>query len=192
MERLTKDNPQENFETMMNYVFAKDGWAHIRHDGEREDVLLTEWAKNQCIKRGCDEFPGETAEEIDETLCDCLMDGEGCPVALAYCFACQASHLRDRLKSIEEILGDKYDLEHIREIAQDEKDGRLVGLPPPAKEGEPAPKCFYNETNNPWAWCLGMAKDQNDDEPTERCKTCWYCESAHQEAEEALRGNVDT
>lgn len=118
MERLTKDNPKENFETMMNYVFAKDGWAHIRHDGESEDVPLTAWAKAQCIKRGCDEFPGETAKEIDETLCDCLMDGEGCPVALAYCFACQASHLRDRLKSIEDILGDVYDLDQVREIKE--------------------------------------------------------------------------
>lgn len=126
MERLTKDNPQENFETMMNYVFVKDGWAHIRHDGESENVPLTTWAKAQCIKRGCDDFQGKTAKEIDETLCDCLMDGEGCPMALAYCFACQASHLRDRLKVIEDILGDVYDLDHLREIARAEKDGRLV------------------------------------------------------------------
>ncbi len=84
MKRLTSNDPQDNFLTAMNYVFAKDGWAHIRHDGEHEDVPLTDWAKAQCIKRGCDKFPGETAEEIDETVGDCLMDGEGCPVALAY------------------------------------------------------------------------------------------------------------
>ena len=139
MERLTKENPQENFETTLNYVFAKDGWAHIRHDGEQDDVALTEWAKAQCIKRGCDEFPGETPEEIDETLCDCLMDGEGCPVALAYCFACQAAHLRDRLKAIEDILGDEYSLDRLREIAQAEKSGRLVVLP---------------ELPVGWAWCV--------------------------------------
>lgn len=130
MERLTKDNPQENWETMMNYVFSRDGWAHIRHDGESEDVPLTSWAKAQCIKRGCDEFPGETAKETDETLCDCLMDGEGCPVALAYCFACQAAILRSRLMAIEDILGDEYDLDHLRELAQDERAGRRVVLPP--------------------------------------------------------------
>lgn len=129
MKRLTSNDPQDNFLTAMNYVFAKDGWAHIRHDGENEDVPLTEWVKAQCIKRGCDEFPGETAEEIDETVGDCLMDGEGCPVALAYCFACQASHLRDRLKAIEDILGDEYDLDRLLDLAQAEKAGRLVVLP---------------------------------------------------------------
>lgn len=129
MKRLTTDHPQENFETMLNYVFAKDGWAHIRHDGEREDVPLTDWAKAQCIKRDCICMWSETAKEIDEALCGCLMDGEGCPVALAYCFACQASHLRDRLKAIEDILGDEYDLDHLRDLAQAEKDGRLVVLP---------------------------------------------------------------
>lgn len=133
MERLTKDSPKENFETMMNYVFVKDGWAHIRHDGESENVPLTTWAKAQCIKRGCDDFPGETAKEIDETLCDCLMDGEGCPMALAYCFACQASHLRDRLKSIEDILGDVYDLDHLRKIksktiAEEKRRTRLADM----------------------------------------------------------------
>lgn len=182
MERLTKDSPQNNVETMMNYVFSKDGWAHIRHDGEQDDVTLTEWAKAQCIKRGCDEFPGETPEEIAETLCDCIMDGEGCPVALAYCFACQASHLRDRLKAIEDILGDEYDLERIRELAQAERDGRLVVLPLEAKEGDPLPQCFYGDGG----LCPGLSAP-NDDEPIEMCKRCWYCSVGYrQEDEEAL------
>lgn len=134
MKRLTCENPRDNFSTMMNYVFGKDGWAHIRNDGESADVPLTDWAKAQCIKRGCDEFPGETAEEIDETVCGCIMDGEGCPVALAYCFACQANHLRSRLKGIEDILGEEYDLEHLCELTRAEKDGRLVVLPCKVKE----------------------------------------------------------
>lgn len=103
MKRLTTDCATGNFEVSMNYVFGKDGWAHIVSDGEHENVPLTTWAKEQCIKRGCDEFPGETPEEIDQTLCDCLMDGDGCPIALAYCFASQACHLRDRLKQYEDI-----------------------------------------------------------------------------------------
>ena len=77
-------------------------------------------------------------------------------------------------------------LERAQELAQAEKDGRLVVLPPPAKEGDPKPECFYNELHNPWAWCLGMGKSRDDDEPTERCKACWYCESVRQEAEAAL------
>lgn len=102
MKRLTTDCATDNFEVSMNYVFGKDGWAHIISDGEHDNVPLTAWAKEQCIKRGCDEFPSETPEEIDETLCDCLADGDGCPVALAYCFGCQACHLRDRLKLYED------------------------------------------------------------------------------------------
>lgn len=116
MKRLTCDDPQDNFLTMMNYVFSADGWAYIRHDGKEANVPLTDWAEDQCMKHGCDEFAGECAQDIDEMLCDCLMDGEGCPVALAYCFACQASHLRDRLKAIEDILGEEYDLDQLREV----------------------------------------------------------------------------
>lgn len=102
MRRLTTDCARDSFEVSMNYVFGKDGWAHIVSDGEHENVPLTSWARAQCIKRGCDEFPGETPEEIDQTLCDCIADGDGCPIALAYCFASQACHLRTRLKQYED------------------------------------------------------------------------------------------
>lgn len=129
MRRFTEDVPEGNFETMMNFVFSRDGWVHIRHDGEMENVLLTEWVRAQCLNRDCTYMKGlTTAEEIDNALCDCLTDVDGCPVALSYCFAAQASHLRDRLKAIEDILGDEYDLDHLRELTQAEKSGRLVVL----------------------------------------------------------------
>ena len=104
MKRLTTDKPDGNFETILNFVYGKDGWAHIRYDGENEDVPLYEWARKQCLSRWCDEFPAETPEEIDQEICDCMMDCPDCPVALAYCFASQAVNLRDRLKMYEEIL----------------------------------------------------------------------------------------
>ena len=105
MKRLTTDTPDGNFETMLNFVFGKDGWAHIRHDGSEGTVPLTQWAKAQCILHGCAEFPAETPEEIDEEICDCLtMDFPDCPIALAYGFAVQACHLRDRLKMYEDVL----------------------------------------------------------------------------------------
>lgn len=107
MKRLTTDHPDGNFETMMNFVFGNDGWACIRHDGDRANVPLHEWCKRQCLARGCDELANSSPEEIDEALCDCVMwpsedDGRYCPVALAYTFACQACHLRDRLKLYED------------------------------------------------------------------------------------------
>lgn len=105
MKRLTTDTPDGNFETMLNFVFGKDGWAHIRHDSEEGAVPLTQWAKAQCILHGCAEFPVETPEAIDEEICDCLtMDFSDCPIALAYGFAVQACHLRDRLKMYEDVL----------------------------------------------------------------------------------------
>ncbi len=121
MRRLTSDQPQENQGTLLNYVFSEDGWAHIRHDGVHDNVLLTEWARKQCHLRGCELEPGETPEDVDLTLCDCIVDSPDCPVALAYCFACQAVHLRDRLKLIEDILGDTYDLDHLRELVDAKK-----------------------------------------------------------------------
>lgn len=157
MKRLTHEKPQDNFGIMMNYVFANDGWAHICHDGENEDVPLTEWAKAQCIKRGCDELPGEDPKEIDETLCDCLMDGEGCPVALAYCFGCQATHLRSRLKAIEDILGEDYDLDLLRELAQAEKTGRLVVLPEKDEGGAALVSIFRKGASKPRLECFGKS-----------------------------------
>ncbi len=37
-------------------------------------------------------------------VCECVMDCPDCPIALAYCFASQAVHLRDRLKMYEDVL----------------------------------------------------------------------------------------
>lgn len=104
MKRLTTETPDGNFETLLNFVFSKDNWAHIRHDGNEGSVPLTQWAKAQCILHGCGEFSAETPQEIDEEICDCMMmDFPDCPIGLAYCFAVQASHLRDRLKMYEDI-----------------------------------------------------------------------------------------
>ena len=46
MKRLTTDHPDGNFETVLNYVYGKDGVAYLRSDGERDDVPLHEWAKS--------------------------------------------------------------------------------------------------------------------------------------------------
>ncbi|MDE7260973.1 MAG: hypothetical protein K2N78_02760 [Oscillospiraceae bacterium] len=125
MKRLTTDKPDGNFETMLNFVYGKDGWAHIRHNGEKADVRLAEWAAEQCISREeCEDVfrDGVLSEEIDETICDCMMDFPDCPVALSYCFASQAVHLRDRLKMYEDILFSEdgtelISLNQLREIA---------------------------------------------------------------------------
>lgn len=61
----------------------------------------------------------------------------------------------NRLKKIEDILGDEYDLDELREMVQAKREGRCVVLPDGGyedKDGENAPKsdmhtCFYH--NNP-------------------------------------------
>lgn len=61
----------------------------------------------------------------------------------------------NRLAAIEDILGDEYDLDHLRELAQADREGRCVVLPVRGntdKDGENALKyamhtCFYH--NNP-------------------------------------------
>ncbi len=150
MKRLTTDTPNGNFETILNFVYSKDGWAYIRHDGKHENVRLTDWARWQCILHGRNEVLTETPEKIDERLCDCLMDGPicsiatdapSCPIAMAYCFASQAVHLRNRLAAYEDtgLEPEEYkrhadaiknlDIEHMHDLLQAEKDGRLVVLP---------------------------------------------------------------
>lgn len=39
MKRLTTDAPDGDVETVLNFVFSQDGWAHIRHDGTGGDIL---------------------------------------------------------------------------------------------------------------------------------------------------------
>lgn len=112
MKRLTTDHPEGNFETALNFVFSKDGWAHILADGKSVNVPLHDWVKAQCLERGCDELTSDDPEEIDEAIFECVMDvdydtGKTCPVAMAYLFACQACQLRDRLKKYEDLFFDE-------------------------------------------------------------------------------------
>ena len=156
MKRLTTDKPSGNFETMLNFVYGKDGWAYIRHDGKKADVPLTGWAKKQCLEHGCDEFPETTPEEIDQEICDCMMDYPGCPVALAYCFASQAVHMRGRLKMYEDILfaedgTERISLEQLR----------TMSVPPP---NPPLTLEELREMDEPvWIeWCDSKSQDENE------------------------------
>lgn len=100
MNRLTTDNPQNNFETMMNLVYAKDEWHHIRHGDT--DMETTDFCLELCKARGCEHFEKcETDEEKDECLCSCLFDG--CPIATVYAALCGYGHTRSRLKMYEDM-----------------------------------------------------------------------------------------
>lgn len=89
---------------MLNFVYGKDSWAYIRDGGDGCEVPLTQWAKIECLRHGCDEFSAQSPQDIDMEVGGCIMDFPSCPVALAYTFACQAAHVRSRLKMYEDIL----------------------------------------------------------------------------------------
>lgn len=100
MKRFTTDNPQNNFETMMNLVYAKDGSQHIRHGNT--DMKTTDFCLELCKTRECEYFAKcETDEEKDECLCSCLFDG--CPIATVYAALCGYGHTRSRLKMYEDM-----------------------------------------------------------------------------------------
>ena len=100
MKRFTTDNPQNNFETMMNLIYAKDGWQHIRHGDT--DMKTTDFCLELCKARECEPFGKcETDEEKDECLCSCLFDG--CPIATVYAAMCGYGHTRSRLKMYEDM-----------------------------------------------------------------------------------------
>lgn len=101
MKRLTTDTPQDNFETIMNMVYGKDGWQYIRH-GET-DMPTTDFCLSLCRERGCDDIPPElidTQEKKDELLCGCLY--EMCPIATIYAALSGFGHVRYRLKLYED------------------------------------------------------------------------------------------
>lgn len=68
-------------------------------------------------------------------------------------------------------------INRLKELALADKEGRVVIIPAPAKEGDPKPSCFYNDYGG--IWCNGKSNSYEDDEPTERCKNCWYCEHGY-------------
>lgn len=81
-------------------------------------------------------------------------------------------------------------VEELSALVKARDEGRLTVQPPPAIEGDPKPACFYD--NGASLWCLGLSRE-GDDEPVDRCKRCWYCESGdyaedRAEAEAALGG----
>lgn len=102
MNRLTTDNPQNNFETMLNMVYSKDGWGYIRH-GE-EEMKITDFCLSMCKEQGCtdnaEDYEICSDEAKDEFLGECVF--AECPVATVYAALCGYLHTRDRLKRYED------------------------------------------------------------------------------------------
>lgn len=100
MYRLTTDHPKNNFETMLNLVYGKDGWQYIRHGDS--DMPTVDFCIMLCEKYGCrlPESAMSSNEAKDEWLCECAP--EGCPIATVYAALSGFGHIRSRLKMYED------------------------------------------------------------------------------------------
>lgn len=93
--RLTTRTPQNNFENLMNYAYAKDKVAHLRYAGGKENIPLHEYVASLCEEKGCKFTPEEVME-------DGLTDCEDCPIAVLYTLGCQAAENNARLMKYED------------------------------------------------------------------------------------------
>ena len=124
MKRLTTDNVNSIL-FGLNLFFAKDNEVWIRGGGpdpDYQDCTLTDWINRAAAAQGI-ELDAKDAESLGDVMYDCLQYGvdatEGI-LALLHAAAVQAAEMRGRLASIEDILGDNYDLDHVRGLVDAE------------------------------------------------------------------------
>lgn len=96
-ERMTNDNPQGNYEAVLNYAFVKDDKVLLRYANEQENIDLCDYiafhAKGTC---------GMSAQEVLDGSCfEC--DDFSCSLGRAYIAAVQAAELREKLKIYENL-----------------------------------------------------------------------------------------
>lgn len=131
MKRMTTDNPQRNIEMLLNISRAEGGQVML-YLGD-EVITLTEYVAKCAKEYGCD----VTQESVmdGDNCCEC-----DCPVAILNLLGIQAAENNARLKMIEKILGDDYDLDRLKELLEADREGRCTIFPEEAeaamKEGE--------------------------------------------------------
>lgn len=123
MKRMTTDNPQLNIERLLNTTRAENNQA-VLHLGD-EVITLAEYVAKCAKETGCD----VTLESVmdGDNCCEC-----DCPVAILNILGIQAAENNARLKMIEKILGNDYDLDRLRELVKADREGRCVKLVPTA------------------------------------------------------------
>lgn len=128
MKRLTTED-EKSIMYHLNTFYAKDSEVWVRNGGqypEFKDVTLVQWIKSAAKKHGLN-FTAEDPEHLGDEMYDALQDGyetvEGI-TALMHDAAVQAAEMRGRLAAIEDILGDDYDLDRLRELVDADRDGR--------------------------------------------------------------------
>lgn len=118
MERLTTDRENALF-SCFNIFYAKGGEIWVRGGGQYpdyQDVTLVQWIRAAAQKHRLN-IMAEDPEHLGDEMYDALQDGdetiEGI-MAFLHAAAVQATEMRERLKTIEDIMGDTYDLDRLR------------------------------------------------------------------------------
>ena len=141
--RMTSDDP-EYIASHLNIFFTQDGEGYVRSGGEdNQDIEVMDW-----IREAAENIDAEIWSKDDDGLCDELYDNlqygveyrEGV-IAYLYLAVLQALEMRGRLKDVEDILGDEYDLDRLRELVQADREEKCVILE--LKEGEPVYELYY-------------------------------------------------
>lgn len=124
MKRLTTDDA-ESILFGLNLFFVKDNEVWIRGGGpdpDYQDCTLTDWINRAAAAQGI-ELDADDAESLGDIMYDCLQYGadatEGI-LALLHAAAVQAAEMRGRLADIEDVLGSEYEIDHLREMVEQE------------------------------------------------------------------------
>ena len=144
MKRMTTDNPQLNIERLLNTARAENNQA-VLHLGD-EVITLAEYVSKYAKETGCDVTPESVMDGDNCIECDC-------PVAILNVLGIQAAENNARLKMIEKILGNDYDLDRLKELVEADREGRCIVLNSGYTEtagGEALRKAMYgcSMTNN--------------------------------------------
>lgn len=141
--RMTSDDPKY-IASHLNIFFTQDGEGYVRSGGtDDQDIEVMAW-----IREAAENIDAEIWSKDDDGLCDELYDNlqygveyrEGV-IAYLYLAVLQAMEMRGRLKDIEDILGDEYDLDRLRKLVQADREGKCVILE--LKEGDPVYELYY-------------------------------------------------
>lgn len=122
MKRLTTDD-SNSILLGINLFFVKDREVWSRGGGpepDYPDCTLTDWINRAAAVQGI-ELGADDAESLGDVMYDWLQYGvdatEGV-LALLHAAAVQAAEMRGRLAPIEDILGDDYDIDRLRELVE--------------------------------------------------------------------------
>lgn len=120
MKRITTDNPQTSTEAMLNMARAENGEVMLGFGDEV--ITLTEYIAKCAKEYGCDVTQESVMDGDNCVECDC-------PVAILNILGIQAAENNARLKMIEKILGNDYDLDRFKELIEADREGRCVVSP---------------------------------------------------------------